>query len=133
MRTPMWYDHAIIRLVPRPEREEFINVGVIVSCASARFLAARIFIDEVRLGAFCPALDLEATRSHLEAIPRICAGGAHAGPLGALTQRERFHWLVAPRSAAIQTSAVHTGWCKDPEAAIDHLVRAMVETVDRRA
>lgn len=123
---PMWYDHAIIRLVPRPERGEFINVGVIVSCAALRFLAARIVIDESRLAAFCPALDVEAMRIHLEAIPRICAGGAQAGPLGNLTQRERFHWLVAPRSAAIQTSAVHTGWCADPAAALDHLVRAMV-------
>lgn len=122
----MWYDHAIIRLVPRPEREEFVNVGVIVSCASARFLEARIVVDESRLAAFCPTLDIDAVRTHLEAIPRICEGGHRAGPLGTLTQRERFHWLVAPRSAAIQTSAVHTGRCADPAMALDHLVRAMV-------
>lgn len=94
------YDYAIIRVVPKVEREEFINAGVIVSCPARKFLAARIELDEQRLRALDPAVDVEAIRAHLAAIPVICAGGAQAGPLGRLSQRERFHWLAAPRSTA---------------------------------
>src|SRR5579884_1493905 len=90
------YDYAVIRVVPRVDREEFMNVGVIVSCAAKQFLEARIELDEARLAAFAPSLDIEAIRAHLESIPRICAGGPDAGPIGQLTLRERFDWLVAP-------------------------------------
>src|ERR687890_104151 len=90
------YDYAIIRVVPRVEREEFVNVGVIVSCPAKDFLEARIEIDEKRLTALDPTLDLESVRTHLASIPAICAGGPKAGPIGQLSQRERFHWLVAP-------------------------------------
>ncbi len=126
MRTRNVYDYAIVRVVPRPEREEFLNVGAIVSCAAAKFLDARIDLDERRLRAFDADLDIDFLRSHLAAIVRICAGGADAGAIGRLSQRERFHWLVAPRSAVIQTSSVHSGQCSDPGGALEHLMRTMV-------
>ena len=130
MPTPHWYDYAIVRVVPRPEREEFLNVGVILSCAAAKFLEARIELDSGRLLAFDPSIDLDLIDSHLAAMARICAGGAAAGPIGRLSQRERFHWLVAPRSAVIQTSAAHSGRCADPAAAVEHLLETMVRLPD---
>jgi hypothetical protein len=120
------YDYAIVRVVPKVEREEFVNVGVIVSCPARKFLEARIELDEQRLLTLDPTLDIEMIRSHLAAIPAICAGGVQAGPIGRLSQRERFYWLVAPRSTIIQTSAVHTGSCKNPAAALDHMLATMV-------
>jgi hypothetical protein len=120
------YDYAVIRVVPRVEREEFVNVGVIVSCPERGFLEARIEVDERRLTALDPTLDVETIRAHLAAIPAICAGGQPAGPIGQLSQRERFNWLVAPRSTIIQTSPVHAGTCKDPAAVLEHLLSAMV-------
>ena len=126
MLAPIWYDYAIVRVVPRPEREEFINVGVILSSVKARVLEARIEIDEVRLQALDPSIDIEQVRAHLATIPLICAGGSAAGALGRLSQRERFHWLTAPRSAVIQTSAVHGGCCESPLQALDHLLQRMV-------
>ena len=126
MLAPIWYDYAIVRVVPRPEREEFINVGVILSSVKARVLEARIEIDEVRLQALDPSIDIEQVRAHLATIPLICAGGSAAGALGRLSQRERFHWLTAPRSAVIQTSAVHGGCSESPLQALDHLLQRMV-------
>ena len=120
------YDYAAVRVVPRVERAEFVNAGVILSCPARDFLAARIALDEARLLALDPTVDLDAVRAHLASIPVICAGGAAAGPIGALTPRERFHWLVAPRSTIIQTSAVHTGRCADPQATLEHLLDTMV-------
>ena len=120
------YDYAIIRVVPRVEREEFVNAGVIVSCMKIKFLEARIEINEDRLLALYPAIDLEKVRTHLETIPIICKGGKEAGPIGQLSQRERFHWLVAPRSTIIQTSPAHSGKCNDPMATLDRLMQQMV-------
>jgi hypothetical protein len=120
------YDYAVIRVVPRVEREEFINVGVIVSCPAKKFLEARIEVDEQRLRALDPTLDIEAIRAHLATIPAICVGGAQAGPIGQLSQRERFYWLTAPRSTIIQTSPVHTGRCQNPTALLEHLLDTMV-------
>lgn len=126
MRDHSSYDYAIVRVVPRVEREEFINVGVIVSCPAKDFLEARIEVDEVRLRALDPAVDLEAIRAHLASIPAICAGGSQGGPIGRLSRSERFNWLVAPRSTVIQTSKVHTGRCTDPPTLIEHLLTTMV-------
>jgi hypothetical protein len=120
------YDYAIIRVVPRVERGELINVGVILSCPAVDFLEARIELDVPRLLALDPALDVEATRANLQMIPRVCRGGADAGELGALPQRSRFHWLVSPRSTIIQMSPVHTGRTDDPEKALQRLVETMV-------
>ena len=120
------YDYAIVRVVPRVDREEFVNVGVIVSCPSQDFLGARIELDEKRLTALDSTIDLDAVRKHLASIPTICTGGPDAGPIGKLTSRERFHWLVAPRSTIIQTSRVHSGRCTDPSKLMEHLLDAMV-------
>ena len=127
MHTPNSYDYAIVRVVPRVEREEFINAGVILSCPAQDFLGARIELDERRLLALDASVDVEALRANLASIPLVCAGGPAAGPIGRLSPRERFHWLVAPRSTIIQTSPVHSGRCQDPAAALDHLVRTMVQ------
>ena len=121
------YDYAVIRVVPKVEREEFINAGVILSCPARLFLEAQIKLNESRLLALDPSLDLEMVKTHLATIPKICLGGADAGPIGQLSQRERFYWLVAPRSTIIQTSPVHTGRCSDPAAALRHLVATMVD------
>ena len=126
MRDHCTYDYAIIRVIPRVEREEFVNVGVIVSCPAKGFLEARLALDEQRLLALDATVDIATVRGHLAAIPAICAGGAPAGPIGQLSQRERFHWLVAPRSTTIQISPVHTGCCKDPTAVLEHLLDMMV-------
>jgi hypothetical protein len=120
------YDYAIIRVVPKVEREEFLNVGVVVSCPARGFLQARIELDERRLMAVDPTSDVDTIRAHLATIPLICAGGEGAGPIGQLSQRERFHWLVAPRSTVIQTSPVHSGCCEDPAAVLEHLLDTMV-------
>jgi hypothetical protein len=117
-----------VRVVPKVEREEFINVGVIVSCQARDFLEARIELDEQRLTALDAAIDLEIIRAHLASIPAICAGGEQAGPIGLLPPRQRFDWLIAPRSTIIQTSAAHTGTCEDPAAALEHLVDTMVRS-----
>ena len=123
------YDYAVVRVVPRVDREEFVNAGVIVSCQARDFLEARIELDEARVLALDGTVDIEAVRTHLASIPIICAGGPHAGPIGRLSQRERFHWLVAPRSTIIQTSRVHTGRCTSPGDVIEHLLSAMVRPV----
>jgi hypothetical protein len=126
VHDPCSYDYAVVRVVPRVDREEFVNVGVIVSCPTLDFLDARIELDEARVLALDSTLDLDAVRTHLASIPVICAGGPDAGPIGRLSQRERFHWLVAPRSTIIQTSRVHTGRCTSPGDVIDHLLDVMV-------
>ena len=128
MRDQFRYDYAVIRVVPKVEREEFINAGVILSCPERSFLEAQIKLNESRVLALDPSLDLEMVKTHLATIPKICRGGAAAGPIGQLSQRERFYWLVAPRSTIIQTSPVHTGRCSDPAAALKHLVASMVDT-----
>ena len=120
------YDYAIIRVVPRVERGELVNVGVILSCPAVDFLDARVEVDEERLRALDETLDIENIRAHLATIPAICAGGSGAGPIGELPQRNRFHWLVAPRSTVIQPSPVHTGRTGNPAAALERLLDAMV-------
>ena len=121
------YDYAIVRVVPRVERGEFVNVGAIVSSDAEGYLAARFAVDEDRLRALDPGVDLELVRTALAAMSAVCAGGAEAGAIGRLTLRERFHWLVAPRSTIIQTSAVHTGRCDDLAGALDRLIERMVK------
>jgi DUF3037 family protein len=124
--APRAYDYAVIRVVPRVERQEFVNVGVILSCPELKFLEAMIEIDEGRLCALDPALDMESLRRHLDSIPQICRGGQGAGPIGLLPQRERFHWLTAARSTVIQCSPVHTGRCAAPEPLLVRLMDTMV-------
>ena len=120
------YDYAIVRVVPRVERGEQINVGIILSCVDDDFLQSRIELDPARLRALDPSLDLEAVEAVLATIPVVCAGGANAGPIGAMPPRERFRWLVSPRSTVVQTSPVHTGRATDPVAALERLMDTMV-------
>jgi hypothetical protein len=120
------YDYALIRVVPRVERGERINVGVILSCPDAEFLEAGIELDTARLQALDPTLDLDAIRASLAAIPVVARGGDAAGSIGALPQRQRFHWLVSPRSTTVQVSSVHTGRTTDPAATLRHLLDTMV-------
>jgi hypothetical protein len=124
--APNGYDYAVIRVVPRVEREEFVNVGVILSCAARDFLDARLHVDRARLAALDPTLDIELAEQHLQVIPLICRGDPAAGAIAGLTPRQRFHWLTAPRSTIIQTSAVHSGLCEEAEAALEHLMQRMV-------
>ncbi len=120
------YDYAIIRVVPRVERGERINVGVILFCRTRNFLGALTHLDEKRLLALAPDIDLELVRRQLQFITLTCAGEAEVGSIACLSLSERFHWLVSPRSTIIQTSPVHCGLCNDPEAALRDLLRTMV-------
>jgi Protein of unknown function (DUF3037) len=120
------FDYSVVRVVPRVERGEFVNAGVIVSCPGKNYLKARVELDAERLAALDPNFDRETVERHLNAIPLICEGGPQAGPIGLLPQRARFHWLVAPRSTIIQTSPVHTGFCVDGDEMLERLFRAMV-------
>jgi hypothetical protein len=120
---PASFDYTVIRVVPRVERQEFINAGVVVFCLEKRYLAARIHLDEQRLRALWPEVDVEVVRAHLDAIPLICAGDACGGPIAKLSQRERFHWLSAPRSTIIQPSPVHTGICDETGGVLERLAK----------
>lgn len=120
------FDYAVVRIVPRVERGEFLNAGVILFCPTAGYLQSRIELDRARLLAFAPHVDLAAVESHLEVIPRVCAGGVDAGSIGQLPQRARFHWLVAPRSTIIQMSPVHSGVHHDLDAALENLFAKLV-------
>lgn len=126
MRAADSYDYAVVRVVPRVEREEFVNVGIILSCGASGFLQARFALDEARLRALDPQVDIDAIRRHLDAMAAICAGSPDSGPIGRLPPRARFHWLTAKRSAIIQTSPTHMGRCTDMAATLDHLMRRMV-------
>lgn len=126
MPTLHTYDYAVIRVVPRVEREEFLNVGVIVSCPGAQRLEAAIEIDEPRLRAFAPGLDPADLAPYLEAIVAVCRGDASAGPIARLPARARFHWLTAKRSAVVQVSPAHVGRTAQPEGLIEHLLDRMV-------
>ena len=126
MPAPASFDYAVVRVVPRVEREEFVNAGVILFSLERDYLAARVELDRARLRALAPDVDLVLVEEHLAAVPRIAAGGEGSGPIGALSRRERFHWLVAPRSTIIQVSPVHSGLCDDPERALERLVERLV-------
>ena len=120
------YDYAIVRVVPCVERGEYINAGVILFCRTRRFLDALVYLDIPRLTTLYPAVDLDMVQRHLDIIPLVCAGSADAGAIGQLSQSERFHWLVSPRSTIIQTSPAHSGLCTDPAATLEHLLKTMV-------
>jgi len=120
------FEYALLRVVPRVERGEFINAGVVLYCQEARFLGARVHLDPERLRALDPRLDPETVLAHLEVACRVCAGGPQAGAVGLMPPVHRFGWLVAPRSTVVQPSPVHTGLAEDPKEAIEHLLRVMV-------
>jgi hypothetical protein len=121
------FQYAIIRVVPRVERGECLNAGVVMLCRPRRFLAAKVGLDEARLRAMAPDADPATILPHLAAIERIAAGDPSAGPIAVLTAAERFHWLVAPSSTVIQPSEVHTGLCEDPVEELEHLYERLVQ------
>jgi hypothetical protein len=120
------FQYAIVRVVPRIERGECFNAGVILFCRPRRFLAARVALDESRLRALAPDADADAVRSHLDLIAQVAAGDARGGPIADLPSHERFHWLVAPSSTIIQPADVHTGLTDDPRRELDHLFVELV-------
>jgi len=120
------FDYTIVQVVPRVERDERINAGVILFCPAAAFLGCRIALDEARLRALAPDVDVAAVSAQLEAVRAVCAGDDAAGPIARLSASERFHWLSTPRSTVVQPSAPHAGLCDDPAAALDHLFAASV-------
>ena len=120
------FSYAVFRVVPRVDRGERFNAGVVVFCRPLDYLAARTELDEARLAALAPDLDPSLVRPHLEAIERIAAGDPAAGPIAALDTTARFHWLVAPSSTIIQPSAVHTGLCGEPANELDKLFEQLV-------
>lgn len=120
------FQYAVLRVVPRLERGEAINAGVVLFARTRKFLAARVGLDVDRLSAIAPDADVAAIEKHLAARVRIAAGDADGGPIAELDQSERFNWLVAPSSTVIQPSPVHTGLCPDPEATLDRLYERLV-------
>lgn len=117
------YEYAIIRFVPRVERQEFVNVGVVLSCKAQGLLQARYELDPLRLQAFAPNVELEFVEDHLQHLVAVCEG---QGPIGRLPFRERFHWLTAPRSTILQLSPLHAGLCQDLQATLEHLLTRFV-------
>ncbi len=120
------YSYAALRVVPRVERDEFLNAGVILFSAEFRFLEARVHLDPQRLQTLWPDIDLGTISRHLGAVPRICAGDLDAGAIARLSQKERFHWLTAPRSTTLQISPVRSGLTENPAATLIHLMRELV-------
>lgn len=120
------FDYAIVRVIPHVERGECVNVGVILFCRTRRYLGMRVEIDERRLRALAPDLDVDAVAGYLTGLERVCAGDPDAGPIARLAQAERFHWLVAPSSTVVQPSPVHSGLCVRPGDALDELMATLV-------
>jgi hypothetical protein len=121
------FEYAIVRVVPRVERGEALNAGIVLMSRPHRFLGARASLDETVLVAMAPDCDPAIVREHLDAIVRIADADPDAGPIAGMSMAERFHWLVAPSSTIIQPSEVHTGLTADPAATLDHLFRTLVE------
>ena len=120
------FQYAVIRVVPQIERDEFVNVGVIVFCRTRGFLGARVGFEPGRVRLLAPGIDLSAVPDYLDGIVRIAAGDPEAGPIAALPPSERFGWLAAPSSTVVQTSPIHTGLSDDPERTLDHLFERLV-------
>jgi hypothetical protein len=125
---PSSFDYSIIRVVPRVERGERINAGIVLYCRARDFLGAGVALDRSRLSALAPELDADLVEAHLRSVQQICEGGKDSGPIGQLSQAERFHWLVSPRSTVIQLSQVHSGLCDDPQLALEHLIETLVRS-----
>ena len=126
MQDKHLFEYAVIRVIPRVEREEFINVGVILYCAEQKFLQTAFAINRERLLAFSDAIDIQEIEERLEVFQRICKGGAAGGFIGKLPIAERFRWLTAACSTIVQTSPVHPGLCKDAQETLDRLLKQLV-------
>ena len=130
MQDSHLFEYAVIRVVPHMEREEFLNVGVILYCAAEKFLKCITRVDESRLAALCRKIDFAELRQHIAVFERVCAGGKEAGPIGSLSMAERFRWLTSPRSTMIQTSSIHPGLCTAADAMLTHLFAQLVKGCD---
>ena len=126
MQEKHLFEYAVIRVVPHVEREEFLNVGIVLLCASRKFLSAKIELDHERLLSLCNGLDLEDLPEHIAPFERISKGGSDAGPIGKLSIAERFRWLTSTRSTVLQTSKVHPGLCDDPGEMLEKLFSQLV-------
>lgn len=126
MQEKFTFEYAIIRVVPRVEREEFLNVGVVLFSKRPAFLEMKYVVDEKRLLALDPKIDIAEVRLHLNAFEQISKGDKQAGPIANLDHAERFRWLTAKRSTVVQTSAVHPGLCNDAAAVVDKLLQQLV-------
>jgi hypothetical protein len=120
------FDYLIVQVVPRVDRDERLNAGVILFCPAAAYLGSRIALDERRLRALAADVDLAAVAHQLDAVHAVASGEPTAGPIARLPPSERFHWLSAPRSTIVQPSSPHAGLCDDPAAALDHLFKTVV-------
>jgi hypothetical protein len=127
MHGDQLFEYAVIRVVPKVEREEFINIGVILYCSGQKFLQCILELNEKKLQALCCDIDVDELRSHMQSFEKICKGGGDAGPIGKLSIAERFRWLTATRSTILQTSKVHPGLCKDASAMLHRLHRQLVQ------
>ena len=123
------FEYAVIRMVPHVEREEFLNIGIVLYCAPQKFLQAKFELDKERLKVLCEKLDFEELKEHITSFERICAGGKDAGPIGMLSMPERFRWLTATRSTILQTSKVHPGLCDDAGEMLERLFVQLVSKV----
>jgi hypothetical protein len=121
------FEYAVIRVVPKVEREEFLNVGVILFCSAQKFLHCKFFVNEFRLRAFCEQTDLSELQSYIHSFEKICKGGKDGGPIGALSIAERFRWLTATRSSILQTSHVHPGLCENASEKLEQLFQQLVK------
>jgi hypothetical protein len=126
MQQKLLFEYAVIRIVPRVEREEFLNTGVILYCAKKKFLQSISYLDTKRLDAFCSETDQAELQRHLDAIQRICVGDSTAGQIAKLDIAGRFRWLTATRSTVVQTSKVHPGFCHDPQLTLQLLFSRLV-------
>jgi hypothetical protein len=126
----VWYSYAVIKVVPRVERGECMNAGVILFAREGAFLGTRIELDRARLEAFMPGVDVPLIERHLETFLAVSRGDDAAGPIAGMPSAERFHWLTAPRSTVIQTSPTHVGQTDDPEAALEELLDEFVRLPD---
>lgn len=126
MQENQLFEYAVIRIVPRVEREEFLNVGVILYCRDQKFLKTIYLLNEKRIRLFCEQLDIEVVKEYLQTLERICRGEINAGPIAKLPIAERFRWLTATRSTIVQTSKVHPGFCKDAGETLNKLFKQLV-------
>lgn len=126
MQDKQIYEYAVIRVVPKVEREEFLNVGIILYCSKKCFLQAKYQLDKERLKVFSDSVEYEELEKYLQTWERICEGGKSAGPIGMLPIASRFRWLTATRSTIVQTSKVHPGFCSNAQETLNHLYKQLV-------
>lgn len=124
------FEYAVIRIVPYVEREEFINVGIILYCKDKKFLSTKFELNAERIAMLCTKLDIDEVRNYVESFERVCRGGDNAGPIGKLSPVERFRWLTAARSTILQTSKVHPGFCDDPQVTLNRLFVQLVAVTE---